>query len=438
MEKGKRNRDTEVLNRGPHGDRHHKKAKRESANQDVNRSVSSSLAELQLPDCVVGRLLRDQSAQLRRLQDCCHPVDILVQSRQAQSATRKVVLSGPGPRHIGQARREIFHFLKAEFGVEVAGIVADSGGHRRSPVLKAVPSSPLQEEVNCSDVIELVEGSIPVFGVQGEQVAGVVDQCRNLVQCKFPETELELQLVEDRDNPELSSGPSHIILIRSTTELSVLIAKFVVEKCFSDKLGISLQETGKDEIIRKLQSKLEETKSTIPNYEADIQRLKQSNEKLNLSRKELEKNRHFWKEKSARQAHYIESNRSEFDRMKAEFNQLKQSYKALKVNERKLKNKLDIMKVESGKLKRQFEDSVSKTESLEREVNVVTEAMQAEIDQLKNGENHLGSDNVCGEECGHGQMIAVTEQLTEKLKIAEGLLQLREQELQLYTGSSRG
>jgi len=99
---------------------------------------------------------------------------------------------------------------------------------------------------------------------------------------------------------------------------------------------------------------------------------------------------------------------------------------------------LGFKEVESVKLKRQFEDSVAKSESLEREVNVMKEAMQAEIDQLKNGENHLMSDHVSGEECSHNQTMADTEQLKEKLKIAEGLLQLREQELQLFTGTSRG
>ena len=193
-----------------------------------------------------------------------------------------------------------------------------------------------------------------------------------------------------------------MIFIRANSLLSAEVAKLVVLHEFEHQLGLMLEE--KNPGFKELQEKLEKSEELVRKHEKEIKNLRSFNA-------ELEKNRTFYKEKYNKKIKNDSSNEKEFKKMYMKLKSSQSDYE-LVVNEK-------------VKLSKKVIDLESQLEEHSEFIRIFKSC-----DNNANEENPEEDQNreICLK-CPHH--LFEIKNLKESLNIAEGLVSLREQELEL-------
>ena len=245
--------------------------------------------------------------------------------------------------------------------------------------------------------------TIPISREVDEEFKGMVEWVRRIIQMKFPETEVSLIQVSDQEHPDQrTGGASNMMFIRASSPLSVKVARLIILEEFKNQFGLSLEEQNHG--LKELQEKLEKSEELVKKHENEIKNLRGFNA-------ELEKNRTHYKEKYNKKIKTDSINEKEFVKMKMKLKSSQSDYE-LVVNE-KVKLSKKVMDLES---------------QLEEHSEFIR--IFKSCDKNDNEENPEEDQNkeICLK-CPH--LLFEIKNLKESLSVAEGLVSLREQELDL-------
>ena len=274
---------------------------------------------------------------------------------------------------------------------------------QNSPEAPGARASSLLHENYCPAENSTSEKTIPIFMEVNEEFVEMVEIVRHIIKLKFPETEVLLQKVSGQDNPDQKTGgASHVIFIRGPTPLCLVVAKAVILHEFKDRLGVSLEE--ENPRIKELEEKLEKSEELVMKHQNEIKNLRAFNA-------ELEQNRAYYKDKYIKKFKNDKINEKEFEKMKMK---LKSS-----------QNDFELAVNEKAKLSKKVMDLESQLEEYSEFIRIVKSC-----DKNDNDENPEDDQNkeMCLK-CPH--LLFEIKNLRESLALAEGLVSLREQELDL-------
>merc|ERR1719186_2476497 len=221
-------------------------------------------------------------------------------------------------------------------------------------------------------------------------------QARQTIQAKYPETDIKIQTLSDRDNPDNFDGPASLIFVSSNSFLSVEVAKMIICRIFKDQMGIVLEEFSPK--FFELQQRYERSKESLKNFENENVNLKEYCEKL-------QENKSIWKDKAKKLDESIIAREKEMVKLRVNLKKSRDAHgKVVKERETMLK--------QIGDLK----DKAKRCEEYEE----VPESIKIEM-----------KDENIPTTCRCPQLIVENKELKESLLISEGLVELREQELRL-------
>ena len=447
-----------------HGD--HRRSLKRPRSRDRSRSRSRSFSgngsegstkdqggegkvsvQISIPDGLVGSLMADDLKRLLNLKSVCSPVNLWIEARSSHRArggrrkVRTMLLRGDSRDQLDQARVKIHQFFHEELKITVDGVLPPgsppcpstssrshlnsrsrpSGVDEQKPLvlpfhlptptptvsrtrantstqsdLQNSPGTPgassLLHENFCPPGNLTSEGTIPVFMEVNEEFMETVGVARDTIKWKFPDTEVSLQEVSEQDNPDQKTGgAAHVILVRASNDLSLEVAKFVITRQFREDLGISLEEQNPG--FRELKKKLEKSEEVVRKH-----------------RKEINNLRDFIKEKSA-------YNKEKYNKKEEELVKIR-------------------MKLESSQS--DFESAVNEKVKLSKQVIDLESQLEEHSEFIRIFKSCDRNDNENPEDdqnkemclkCPH--LLFENKNLRESLSLAEGLVSLREQELDL-------
>jgi len=328
---------------------------------------SSITVEFSIPDSVLSVLMARAWEKLIYLRTFCVPAEIWIAG--CDDLTSKVIISGHSKDAVDKARVLMHNFIKNETGNAIASLL---------------PAG----EKSTGFQVERYTGSFPVSFHFDDKVQNAVTQARQIIQFKFPETDVNIQSLDSPDSP------AGLILVSSTSLLSVEVAKMIICWVFKDQLGIVLEESSPKYL--ELQYKYERAKENLKKCEIEIANYKDYTEKLRDYKD-------FWKEKAKKLEESTITNDKEMVQLK---NSLKRSRDAheevVKEREKLLKKLVDPKpKAKIG------------NEYVENYGNIKIEM----------------SDKMMPTTCRCPQLMIENNELKEKLVVSEKLFKSKEQEV---------
>ena len=288
---------------------------------------------ISIPDNVVGALMGENLKLLEKMRSLCSPVTIWIKARSKRASgwveMRSMELRGDSLLQIDDARGQIHRFIREKLQITVDGVLpsgsppnytTDPNSLSKSnrfdenmlpfplptptPTVSMFSSTPNHSEIqespeapgassllheNYSPTQNLTsEGTIPIFMEVNEKFTEILQYVQDTIQLKFPETRVSLQKVSDHDNPDQKTGgASHMIFIRASSPLCLVVARAVILHEFKERLGVALEEENPD--IKELQEKLERKEELVRKHENEIKNLTGFNRELHKHYKEKSK-----------------------------------------------------------------------------------------------------------------------------------------------------
>ena len=406
-----------------------------SGSESFSGSDGKVSVEIFIADDLVGHLMGQNLKHLENMRKACSPVTIWIKARCSSNRQklRSMLLRGDSQVQLDEARVQIHQFFQEKLKITVDGVLqspprprsSTSQSHLNSQsnsnvvdgknplvlplpfplptptptVSSSVSHSETQKSPGASSHLHenlTSERTIPIFREVDEEFQEMVECVRDIIHLKFPETEVSLLTDEKTD------GASNMIFIRAPSPLSVEVARLVILKEFKNQLGVSLEEENPG--LKELKEKLKKSEELVRNHENEIRNLRSFHA-------ELEQNRTYYKEKYNKKIKTDSINEKEFIKMKMKLKSSQSDYE-LVVNEK-------------VKLSKKVVDLENQLEEHSEFIRIFKSC-----DKNDNDSNPEDDQNkeICLK-CPH--LLFEIKNLKESLSVAEGLVSLREQELDL-------